>query len=410
LIENQLASQRLKMPSKISIEAPDDELIATLRAVAGSGDPDQFAWLASEMANSGQIISFGEVATADVASTGGPSSLSTLICPLILRGNQFVVPKLGVPGRPAGGIDVLAQLPGYRSHLSETEVRQVVERCGYAHFLSGNLIAPLDAKLFALRQRHNLQNVPGLAAASILSKKFAVGVKHVGIDARVAPWGNFGTSNEDAQKSAQLLTQVARRLGLEASVVLTDGHLPYQPYIGRSEALVALSKVFDGTANSDLAAHVRLCHSIAYCTIFSKTDPTTEMTGNSLKDHFIANIEAQGSSWAEFEALVRKTESLHTSNILALESGFVRVELGGLRSIFSSVQAQIAATDPFPDPLGVVLEAECGAWVKKGTTLASFRLTEGDVSSVRSALERVIFTTRKSLCGRGFTWEANSEG
>ncbi len=59
---------------------------------------------------------------ADVASTGGPSSLSTLLSPLFLRAGGAVVPKLGVPGRPAGGIDCLAQIPGYRTELSAQEV------------------------------------------------------------------------------------------------------------------------------------------------------------------------------------------------------------------------------------------------------------------------------------------------
>src|SRR5437868_1759275 len=88
--------------------------------------------LADVLADSGtRIASASECLAADVASTGAPGSLSTLLCPLYLRAREFVVPKLGVPGRPAGGIDVLAQLPGYRTNLSATDVRRVLDRCGY---------------------------------------------------------------------------------------------------------------------------------------------------------------------------------------------------------------------------------------------------------------------------------------
>src|SRR5437868_14746215 len=110
----------------------------------------QTHWSAEDMhrlnkllASSGTVLTCNENGpTADVASTGGPASLSTLLCPLYLRSYGFVVPKLGVPGRPAGGIDVLAQLPGYRVDLSEADVRRVLERCGYAHFLAGTQFAP----------------------------------------------------------------------------------------------------------------------------------------------------------------------------------------------------------------------------------------------------------------------------
>jgi len=69
------------------------------------------ASLATLLAQSGRIRSSPvHSETADIASTGGPSSLATLLSPLYLRSFGYCVPKLGVAGRPAGGIDVMAQL------------------------------------------------------------------------------------------------------------------------------------------------------------------------------------------------------------------------------------------------------------------------------------------------------------
>src|SRR5271170_4830986 len=88
-----------------------DEAIAVARS--GAMHDEHIAQLAMVLAESGHVVRpQGGVTHADVASTGGPSSLSTLLCPLFLRSFGSTVPKLGVSGRPAGAVDVLAQIPG----------------------------------------------------------------------------------------------------------------------------------------------------------------------------------------------------------------------------------------------------------------------------------------------------------
>ena len=74
----------------------------------------EIAHLANKLAASGILLKQLPDNGLDIASTGGPSSLSTLLTPLFLRHMNRSVPKLSVSGRPARGIDVLATIPGYR--------------------------------------------------------------------------------------------------------------------------------------------------------------------------------------------------------------------------------------------------------------------------------------------------------
>lgn len=363
----------------------DDELLRVIsQARNGELNVDAIASLASELAASGETLPASSENTADVASTGGPTSLSTLLCPLYLRSLGWLVPKLGVSGRPAGGLDVLAQIPGYRVELSAHEVTQVLAECGYAHFAAGSQIAPLDARLFRLRQDNDAQAVPSLVVASLLSKKLAVGVKNVGLDVRVAAYGNFGTNFVAARANARLFCNVAKKVGINARCVLTDASIPYQPYIGRGEALLALYRLFCGDADPRLRWHADQCAWMAASAVGASAGP-----GNRLKsyDSFAANISAQGGNLDAFHAIARNVSDRHRHEILANGSGFLRVELERIRDLI--VARQRIAAGKYPDPAGVILVADFERPVADGDVIMTAR-TENDIEGFLSELRTCV--------------------
>lgn len=266
---------------KLSARSSDQELITVISAVRnGEIDDAGIAELALAMAASGKTVRASCPNTADVPSTGGPTSLSTLLCPLFLRALGWTVPKLGVPGRPAGGLDVLSQIPGYRTALSVPDVTRIIENCGYVHFAAGELVAPLDSRLFKLRQQINAQSVPALVIASLLAKKVAVGVSTVGLDVRVASHGNFGSNMPSARENSRRFCRVAELLGINATCILTDGSRPYQPYIGRGESLLALFRLFSGDSDPWLRRHANQCSWISAATVKLPASPASSLPVN----------------------------------------------------------------------------------------------------------------------------------
>lgn len=359
----------------LDADSTDDDIVAVIEDFRADPDTDAslIAQLAEALADSGERLDPLDSVTADVASTGGPSSLSTLLTPLFLCAWGAVVLKLGVPGRPAGGIDCLAQIPGYRTALDRDGVASVINSCGYAHFLAGPAIAPLDSRMFSLRQRTGAQDVPSLVTASLLAKKLAVGVQRAGLDIRVAPWGNFGPDWATARANADLFHRVASVLGLSAQTVLTDARFPYQPFLGRAESLVALDRVFRGDLNADLARHVEICRSLA-ATVLADRSPLSQVSGGTLRAVFYSNLEAQGADPKGFERLVMATAAAHGYVVCASRSGFFQVSLFKLRNLFG--EAQRSKTNdhhPFPDPIGAILHRSTGSWVNAGEPLASVR-------------------------------------
>jgi pyrimidine-nucleoside phosphorylase len=364
----------------IDVSWSDADLVRYMAKLAAEHprDPIQAAGIARALGASGSQIAFSGTRTADIASTGGPSSLSTLLCPLFLCATGMLVPKLGVPGRPAGGIDCLAQVRGYRTTLTVEDLRKVLEQCGYAHFIGGETYAPLDARIFHLRQQHGFQDVPVLVAASLLSKKLAVGVSMAGLDVRVARHGNFGRTFEEAKLNAQMYEQAATLLGISGRPVLTDGNAPYQAYIGRGEALAALAKIFNDDADSWLQEHIELCRLLCAEGVPEESDLMGRVSVEQIRQTFAANLAAQGASYDAFLDVAVRVAASHGTEISADQEGVVVVSLDGIRKALVAAQEQGSSGSNFPDPAGIILRRRPGETVRRGDTVATVRVADAN--------------------------------
>ena len=349
---------------------------------------DDVALLAEVLGTSGRVLAMpSELRCVDLASTGGPTSLSTLLGPLYLRAMGWVVPKLGVQGRPAGGIDTLSRIPGYKTILVYKEIVTCLDKCGYCHFLANREYAPLDRQLFHFRQESNGQNLPELVVASILAKKVAVGLNRAGLEIRVAPHGNFGSTIEMARVYAGLFMRVADILGIKSVCILTDARDPYQPYVGRGESLLALKKIFDGEASGTLLSHATGCLAMAHATVGNPPVDTTNIS-EQIERHFFENIVAQGGSRDAFEQYVDDIESGHKHFVYGKRAGFLSINLEQLRNVILRFQkVMVDDSISFPDGMGIILRKNTGDLVARGDILASVRVSAQAWPNVREAIE-----------------------
>lgn len=341
---------------------------------------DDLAELAQGLAYSGACLPLDPRA-ADLASTGGPSSLSTLVCPLYLHAWGLVVPKLGVPGRPAGGIDVMQQIAGYQPGLNAREAENALRRYGYIHLLADARWAPLDARLFEYRQREGAQTLPALVIASILAKKLAAGAVSAGLEIRVAPHGNFGPDRQTAQNNAHRFRAVAELLNLRPVAILTDATRPFQPYVGRGEALLAIDEILSGNPSEWLADHQALCRRMAAAVACAtRAVPTDDFEHAGLQRAHEAVLSAHSTSMGQFENRVAEIRYAPRVTVRAERKGSVEYDLGLMRRVL--VERQQTETSPPggrpPDPAGVILLARAGSEVATDDPLISIRVPEGE--------------------------------
>ncbi len=308
-----------------------------------------------------------------------------MICPPALVAAGWEVPKLGVAGRPAGGVDVLAGIEGYQVALGVRGAERVLDSCGYVHLNAGGVFAPDDAELFRFRQSVGAQAVPCLAIASLLAKKLAMAVDRVGLEVRVAPHGNFGADRSSARSAAERFCEVATSLGLKPICILTDGTRPYQPYVGRGESVLALELVIDGGEDAWLGGHLTDCLAMSAAVGGA---PAGGVGRTDLTGAIVANLEAQGGSLAALRHRAAEVRNRHVYELLAATSGEVEYDLGALRT--AVISAQGTTSRGWPDAAGVVLVAPPASVVAEGDVIMTVRCPDPDWPGMRRALAAAV--------------------
>lgn len=201
----------------------------------------------------------------------------------------------------------------------------------------------------------------------------------IGLDVRVAPHGNFGSPFSTASHYAKRFCRVASLLGYQSRCFLSDARIPYQPFIGRGEALVAVFQIITEQADPWLHSHDDTCYGMVnrLAQLNQKGCNIGRPSTNAIFRVFKDNLEIQGSSFEQFEEYARKIEGAHNLNLTALQSGFLYVDLESLRTLIVRIQRLTSSPEtPFTDPCGVILKYNSGSYVHKGDMLATIRCVD----------------------------------
>ncbi|MBE4703914.1 Pyrimidine-nucleoside phosphorylase [Spiroplasma platyhelix PALS-1] len=210
----------------------DEELVAFTKAVI----------------NSGQTLDLSKIKgiKVDKHSTGGIGDKTSLVfgplaASLGLKVTKMAGRGLGVTG---GTIDKLSTIPNFKYELSVTEFVKDVNKVGFSiTSQTGNLV-PADKKLYALRDVSDTVNSLELIAASVMSKKIAMGADIILLDVKCGS-GAFVSDIKEARELANLMIKIGKAFNKKVIAVISDMNKPLGKTIGNSlevqEAVASLN-------------------------------------------------------------------------------------------------------------------------------------------------------------------------
>ena len=361
----------------------DYQMSSLLMAICiqGMSDEEIFS-LTKVFVDSGDVLdlSFLHDVTVDKHSTGGIGDKTTLIIAPIVA--SLGVPVMKMSGRglgyTGGTIDKLESIPGFRIDLSDEEVIHQVQDIGIVITGQTASLAPMDKKVYALRDVTGTVSSVPLIAASIMSKKIAAGADKILIDIKVGN-GALLQTMEEAERLSELVIKIGQVYQKEVKTIISDMNIPLGYCIGNSLEVMEAIKVLKGEEiNNNLT---KLCLELASEMIcmsknINKQD-AQDMVRESIQSggayqKFLELVRAQNGN-LDLLTVSKKVKTIKAScagkieAISAIELGKLSVSLGAGR---------VNKEDVIDYGVGIELMRHVGDYVKKGDVLLKIYYTK----------------------------------
>ena len=376
----------------------DYQMSAMLMAIFfNSLNREELETWTEKMLYSGEVLDFSDLdgIVVDKHSTGGVGDKISIPLAPLLAELGFYVPMISGRGlgHTGGTLDKLESIPGFSVNIDKESFKRNVRMNKMALIGQTPEIAPLDKRLYALRDvTGTVESVP-LIASSIMSKKLAEGINGLILDIKIGE-GAFMKDLASGTRLAKTMKSIGKRFGRSVDVLFTNMDEPLGYTVGNVLEIKESLDVMQGKYVPQVT-ELTLRMAAVLMKTFKMTASIEEgeekaakmlQTGRVL-ERFASTIKLQGGDpkvasnqsllpESRFRKEVKASESGVISKINALDFGKALIRLGGGR---------LRQEDSVNKAVGFVFAKKAGEKVTKGDLLYTIHFDEED--RLRSAEE-----------------------
>ncbi|MCL2485721.1 MAG: thymidine phosphorylase [Endomicrobia bacterium] len=393
-------------------EIPDYQMSAFLMAVCFAGMTDEEIFnLTNAMANSGDILDLSrfDAPTADKHSTGGVGDgTSLIIAPIVAAAGIYVPMMVGRGlGHTGGTLDKLESIQGFRTSADKDEFLGFLKYAGAALTGQTNEIAPVDKKMYALRDvTATVESIP-LICSSIMSKKIAEGAKTLVLDVKTGN-GAFMKNHKDARELAEKMIAVGKKFKRNISAYVTDMDMPLGNCAGNSLEIKQAVEILKGNLKNDLS---ELSIELSAAMIFNSGSAASleqakgiaekQLSSGNALEKFRQIIKTQGGNPKVLdnpdEILPKAKKSLKISVAKTGYVSYMKTRDIGIAAMMTGA-GRAKKEDKIDYGAGVFFYKKTGEYVKEGETIAELFYNDASLIEEAAALmkESYIISEDKS--------------
>jgi len=379
---------------------PDYQASAWLMAIFWRGmNSRETTDLTMAMMQSGDELRVRDIISpvVDKHSSGGVGDKVTLALAPIVAACGVAVGKMtgrGL-GHTGGTVDKLESISGCRVALSPAEFTRILTTHNIVLASQSDNLAPADGKLYALRDvTGTIESIP-LIAASIMSKKLAIGASHLLLDVKVGS-GAFMKTLADARALAQTMVDIGQLSGLHAVAAITAMEQPLGHAIGNALEMAEAIAVLRGSGPPDITA---LCYHEARELLLM----TGAASSQSDAEQRVKQAVQSGAALAKLAEVIAAQggDARQIEHPDLLPAAPVRVMLpaqrGGYIAAIQAEQMGMASMrlgagrfkkgDPIDHRTGFILQAKIGDYCRAGAPLVEIHArSEDEIEAIRASL------------------------
>lgn len=387
----------------------DYQMSAMLMAVFfNSLNSEELETWTEKMLYSGEVLDFSDLdgIVVDKHSTGGVGDKISIPLAPLLAELGFYVPMISGRGlgHTGGTLDKLESIPGFSVNIDKESFKKIVRTNKMSLIGQTPEIAPLDKKLYALRDvTGTIESLP-LISSSIMSKKLAEGINGLILDIKIGE-GAFMKDLASGTRLAKTMRAIGKRFGRSVDILFTNMDEPLGYATGNALEIKESLDVMQGKYVPQVT-ELTIRMAAVLMKTFKMTRSVEEgeekaekmlQTGRVL-ERFAKTIELQGGDpkvaenqsllpESRFRKEVGAAESGFISKINALDFGKALIRLGGGR---------LRQEDSVNKAVGFVFEKKVGDPVKAGDLLYTIHYDEEDrLKSAEEHLKDAVSVTEK---------------
>ncbi len=378
-----------------SLQIADYQMSAFLMSVYFCGlDDEETFFLTNAMANSGNILdlSFLDGPTADKHSTGGVGDGTSLVIAPILASCNIYVPMMSgrALGHTGGTLDKLESIPGFNVNLNIEQFKKILKQNHFAMIGQTSEVAPVDKKMYALRDvTATVESIP-LICSSIMSKKIAEGANNLLLDVKTGD-GAFMAKYDDSVELAKKMVNVGKQFNRNMIAVISDMDNPLGNYVGNSLEMIQTIEVLKGNIKNDfyllcveLSALSLVQTGIAKDIETAKSIIEEKISSGKALEKFIKMIELQNGNPKVVDDYDIFEKAKNVYPIKAQKTGYISsIETRNMGIISCMLGAgRLKTEDKIDYSAGITIYKKVGNFVKTGDVLFELNYNNAKIDVV----------------------------